>query len=134
HFETNISVADKTFKLSTHRFPNVAPTPGYRHLKSFAQDPLPRWLFRLGKSSFERTIGLCRGKNALVMRYHWMGRTPARLSLMPLMPLRPVEHLAREHGGMVQRVTLRPAEVEVQPLRALPPITFGHRGVFMGSP
>jgi predicted glycogen debranching enzyme len=40
----------------------------------------------------------------------------------------------REHGAMVQRVLLRPNEVEVQPMAHLPPIIFGHRGVFVGSP
>ncbi len=134
HAETQVTAGDRTYKLSTHQFPGVAPTPGYRQLKTFAQDPLPRWSYLLGKSKLERTIALARGRNALVMRYRWFGRTPARMHLMPLMPLRPVEHLALEHGGMKQRVTRRNGEVEIQPVPALPPITFGHRGVFMGSP
>jgi predicted glycogen debranching enzyme len=134
HAETTVTVADKAYKLATHQFPNVAPTLGYRNLRTFAQDPLPRWIYRLGKSLLERTLALARGENTLILRYRWLGKTPARLSLMPLMPLRPLEHLAREHGGMLQRVTLRPGEVEIQPLSALPSVTFGHRGVFMGSP
>lgn len=134
HAETTVTVADRTYKLATHQFPGVAPTLGYRHLKTFAQDPLPRWTYRLGKGTLERTIALARGKNAVVLRYHWAGKSTVRMSLMPLMPLRPLEHLAREHGGMKQKVTLRPNEVEIQPVMALPPITFAHRGVFMGSP
>ena len=134
HAETTVTVADKAYKLATHQFPNVAPTLGYRNLRAFTQDPLPRWTYRLGKGILERTLALARGENTLVLRYRWLGRTPARLSLMPLLPLRPVEHLAQEHGGMVQRVTLRSSEVEIQPVPTLPPITFAHRGVFMGSP
>ncbi|MBK8995560.1 MAG: glycogen debranching enzyme N-terminal domain-containing protein [Myxococcales bacterium] len=134
HAETTVTVADRTFKLATHQFPGVAPTLGYRNLRTFAQDPLPRWLYRLGKGTLERTVALARGKNAVVLRYHWSGGSPARMSLMPLMPLRPLEHLSREHGGMKQKVTLRANEVEVQPIVTLPPIVFGHRGVFMGSP
>jgi len=134
HAETTVTVADKSYKLATHQFPGVAPTLGYRNLRTFAQDPLPRWTYRLGKGLLERTLALARGKNAVVLRYHWFGRSPARMSLMPLMPLRAMELLAREHGGMKQKVTLRPNEVEVQPVPALPPIVFSHRGVFMGSP
>lgn len=134
HAETTVTTGDRSYKLSTHQFPGVAPTLGYRNLKTFAQDPLPRWSYRLGKGTLERTIALARGRNAVVLRYHWTGRSPARMSLMPLMPLRPLEHLAREHGGMKQKVTLRPNEVEIQPVLAMPPIVFGHRGVFMGSP
>jgi predicted glycogen debranching enzyme len=134
HAETTVTVADRTFKLATHRFPGVAPTLGYRNLKSFAQDPLPRWTYRLGKGELERTLALVRGMNAVVLRYVWRGRAAARMSLMPLMPLRPIEQLCREHGGMRQKVTLRSNAVEVRPVASLPPIVFGHRGVFMGSP
>jgi len=134
HAETTVTVAEKAYKLSTHQFPNVAPTLGYRNLRTFAQDPLPRWSYRLGKWTFERTLALARGKNCVVIRYQWSGKSPARMSLMPLMPLRPVEHLMQEHGGMKQKVTLRSGAVEIQPVPQLPPIVFAHRGVFMGSP
>jgi predicted glycogen debranching enzyme len=134
HADTSVTTDNKNYRLSTHRFPGVAPTPGYRYLRTFAQDPLPRWTYRLGKSLLERTVALIPGMNAMVLRYAWNGPKGATLSTMPLMPLRPVGELAKEHGGMVQRVTLRPGEVEVQPLPNMPPIVFGHTGVFMGSP
>ncbi|MCA9596892.1 MAG: glycogen debranching enzyme family protein [Myxococcales bacterium] len=134
HAETSVSVGDRNYRLSTHQFPNVAPTPGYRLLAQFSQDPLPRWRYRLGKAWFERSLCLVRGRNAAVMRYQWHGFHPARLSVMPLMPLRRQDRLAREHGGIVQRVTLRPGQVEVRPVNELPPIVFAHAGMFMGSP
>jgi predicted glycogen debranching enzyme len=134
HAETTVTVPGRVFKLSTHQFPGVAPTLGYRNLKTFAQDPLPRWSYRLGKGVLERTLALARGTNAVVLRYRWLGNSAARISLMPLMPMRRVERLAREHGGMKQKVTLRPNAVEVQPVLSIPPIVFSHRGVFMGSP
>ena len=134
HAETTIFVGSRTYRLSTHQFPEMAPTPGYRLLADFAQDPLPRWRFRLGKSWFERSLCLARGANALVLRYTWRGKAPARLSVMPLMPLRPAGELTREHGGMVQRVTLRPGEVEMKPAPRLPAVHFAHSGIFVGSP
>jgi len=137
HAETNVTVDEdrrRVYRLATHQFPNVAPTPGYRLLQSFAQDPVPRWTFRLGAHTLERTMCLARGKNALIMGYTWRGRVPARVSLRPLMPLRPVEGLMVEHGAMNQVVLLRGGSVEVQPVPELPPIAFRHDGVFMGSP
>ena len=134
HAETSVDVGDRTYRLSTHRFPEVAPTPGYRLLTEFAQDPIPRWVYKLGKATLERRVCLVRGENAVVVAYTWSGKKPARLSVMPLMPLRPADTLAREHGAMVQTVVLRPGEVEIQPHPRLPPITFGHSGMFMGSP
>ncbi|HEY3252955.1 MAG TPA: glycogen debranching enzyme N-terminal domain-containing protein, partial [Polyangiaceae bacterium] len=137
HAETNVTVDDdrrRVYRLATHQFPNVAPTPGYRLLQSFAQDPLPRWVFRLGAHTLERTMCLARGKNAMIIGYTWRGRVPARVSMRPLMPLRPVEGLMVEHGAMNQVVLLRGGSVEVQPISELPPIAFKHEGVFMGSP
>ena len=136
HAETNISVDDerRVYRLATHQFPNVAPTPGYRLLQSYSQDPLPRWVFRLGAHTLERTMCLARGRNAMIIGYTWRGRVPARLSMRPLMPLRPVEKLMVEHGAMNQVVLLRGGSVVVQPIAELPPIAFKHDGVFMGSP
>jgi predicted glycogen debranching enzyme len=134
HAESSVTVGDRTYKLSTHQFPGVAPTHGYRLLSEFCQDPIPRWIFKLGKSVFERTLCLVRGENSVILGYTWKGRGTARLSVMPLLPLRPLHELAREHGAMAQTVVLRPGAVEIRPLPKLPPIIFGHPGVFMGSP
>ena len=136
HAETTVHVeADKrTYRLATHQFPNVAPTLGYRLIEYFAVDPIPRWMFRLGGHTLERTLCLARGKNAVVLSYTWYGKTPCSIAIRPLMPLRPVQGLMTEHGGMRQVVTLRPGAVELQPVAALPAIHFLHEGVFMGSP
>lgn len=124
----------RSYRLATHQFPEVAPTPGYRNLLSFAQDPIPRWVFRCGNGTLERTLCLVRGENAVVMGYTWSGVGPARISLRPLMPLRPVDSLMHEHGAMEQLVALRPGAVGLRPVERLPPIFFAHEGMFMGGP
>lgn len=134
HAEASVEAGGHTYRLATHQFPNVAPTPGYRLLQTFAQDPLPRWVYKLKRGTLERTLCLVRGQNAAVMSFTWQGRGAARLTVKPLMPLRPLHALMTEHGGMLQRATMRQGEVEIQPLPHLPPINFRHAGVFVGSP
>ncbi len=134
HAESTLRVAGRSYRLATHQFPEIAPTPGYRFIESFAMDPLPRWVCRLGKGTLERTISLARGENAVVLAYTWSAKLPAQLTVRPLMPLRPADELMKEHGGMMQTVTLRPGEVEVRPVASLPALNFSHGGVFMGSP
>jgi predicted glycogen debranching enzyme len=134
HTETNVTVGDRSYRLAVQQSPDAAPTPGYRYLETFDQDPIPRWTYRLGKGRLERTLCLVRGKNAMIASYTWMGREPAHLHLRPLMPMRRIHTLTREHGGMVQRVRLQPGLVDVQPLSNLPHVLFGHGGVFLGSP
>jgi predicted glycogen debranching enzyme len=136
HTETSITPESdrRTYRLSTHQFPGLAPTPGYRNLLAFAIDPLPRWVFRVGHQQLERWFFLARGRNAWVAAYLWKGRSPARLQIRPLMPLRPVDRLVSEHGGMMQVISMKAGAVEMRPVTALPPVVFGHEGMFMGSP
>lgn len=134
HAETVLEVGRRAYKLSTHQFPDVAPTPGFRLLESFAQDPLPRWVFRIGKHRLVRRLCLARGRNMLVVSYTWHGRSPVKLTVKPLLPMRAIHDLRNEHGGFIQKVNLRPRTVTIQPVRDLPPVVFGHDGLFMGSP
>ncbi|MCC6216509.1 MAG: glycogen debranching enzyme family protein [Polyangiaceae bacterium] len=134
HAEVSIEVGGRAHRISTHRFPGMAPTPGYRLLQWFAQDPIPRWVYRIGKAQFERKVALVRGRNALVVSHTWFGRAGARLTVRPLLSLRPVRGILHEHGYMVQGVSLRQGEVSLRPVPGVPELCFRHGGVFIGSP
>lgn len=134
HTETVVEVGKRHYKLATHQFPEIAPTPGYRLLESFSQDPIPRWIYRLGKHRLERRLCLARGANVLIACYTWYGKSAVRLSMKPLLSMRPIHELCSEHGGIVQKVSVRKGAVTLQPIRELPPVSFGHPGMFMGSP
>jgi predicted glycogen debranching enzyme len=134
HLEMSLEVGGRIHSLSTHQFPNMAPTLGYRGLEAFTQDPIPRWVYRVGSGTIERTVSLVHNRQAVVIALTWSGKEEACLSMRPLMPMRRSDDLCHEHGGMLQKVTLRSGEVEVQPLVHLPSVRFGHDGVFMGFP
>lgn len=134
HAETSVRVGRRVYRLSTHRFPGLAPTPGYRHLVRFIQDPLPRWIYAIGRNELERRLCLERGRNTLVLEYTWRGKRRVGLQLRPLMSLRKTAELIREHGGMAQRVSMRRGRVTIQPVFDLPPVSFRHPGMFLGSP
>lgn len=132
--DTVVSVGQRIYRLATHQFPGVAATPGYRLLESFAQDPIPRWTFRLGRAVLECRLCLARGENVTILSYCWQGQRRARVSVKPLFAMRPMHDVIHEHGGMIQTVSMRHGEVEIQPIPELPSVVFGHSGVFMGSP
>jgi glycogen debranching enzyme len=152
------------WELAKHQFPRVDPEASPFYLERFDQDPLPRWTYAVAGGSLTVTLALVRGENALVLRYAWDGPRPVELSLRPLIAARGFQQLQREHGGMVQRVELRPApdgasgrnserrpdlpppsapglggpkppgEMRVQPRKELPRICFRYEGTFVGSP
>ncbi|MCC6556181.1 MAG: glycogen debranching enzyme family protein, partial [Polyangiaceae bacterium] len=130
------------WELARHQFPGVDPESGPLYLARFDQDPLPRFTYDVAGGTFEVTLGLVRGENALVLRYAWRGPHPVMVTLRPLLAVRHIHQLLRENGGMSQRVELRPGEpgerpageVRVQPSRALPRVCFRYQGTFVGSP
>lgn len=134
HVDATLRVDGEVSSLGTHQFPGVPPTGGYRLLWHFAQDPVPRWVYRIGGEEFEHTLCLARGANVAVLRYVWNGTRPLILELRPLLALRPFHSLVHEHGAMVQQVELRQNEVTVRPVPSLPRVVFRHRGIFVGSP
>jgi len=134
HVDASLEVGNMRFDLETHQFPSVAPTGGFKHLARYDQDPLPRWTFNLPTGTFEQTIGLVRGQNAVVLRHVWKGPLPVQLRLRPLLAMRPFHTLVREHGSMIQSVELRQGEVRARPVLSLPRVVFGHDATFIGSP
>ena len=134
HAETTVLVGERSYRLTVHQSPDGAPTPGYRFLESYDQDPIPRWTYRLGRARLEHTIAFVRGRNAIVCGYTWHGGSAVSMVLRPLLPMRRIHALSVEHGSMVQRVKMQPGSVAIRPVAALPSVVFGHDGVFVGSP
>ncbi len=134
HAEMELQIGPRSHRLAAHRFPGVAPMPGYRMLEEFSQAPLPTWRFALGRASLTRSMSLVRGQNAAVFSFTLSGEARARLRVRPLHPLRPMHDLTSEHGGMRQAVRMRRHHVEIRPLLSLPAIHFLHLGLFVGTP
>ncbi len=134
HLDVTLQLGESSISLATHRFPGIEPTRGYERLASFAQDPLPRWVFRGPGWELERVLGLVRGASAVVLRHAWRGARPVVLEARPLLAMRPASELTREHGGFVHSARLHANDVVVHPVRALPPVVFRHEGRFVGSP
>jgi len=134
HMDAVLELEGARYELATHQFPSVPPTGGYRWLARFDQDPLPRWTWAFGDARLEQTCALVRGKNAVILKYTWHGKSQLQLSLRPLLAMRPFHALMREHGSMIHSVELRQGEVRVRPVPSLPRVVFGHAGTFIGSP
>ncbi|UQA58066.1 amylo-alpha-1,6-glucosidase [Polyangium aurulentum] len=122
------------WELAKHQFPGIDPEKGPFYLSRFDQDPLPRWTYAVAGGELEVLLSLVRGENAAVLRYTWRGPQPVMLTLRPLLAMRHVHGLMREHGAAEQRVELRAGEMRVKPMRGLPRLCFRYEGTFVGSP
>lgn len=140
HVDVTVSVPPKPgtpreiWDLAKHQFPGIDPERGAFWLDRFDQDPLPRFTYAVAGGELEVALALVRGENAAVLRYTWRGPQPVVLTLRPLLAMRHMHALMREHGAMEQRVELRAGEMRVRPMKVLPRLCFKFEGTFVGSP
>lgn len=140
HVDVTVTVPPKpgtprgVWDLAKHQFPNLDPDRGSFYLERFDQDPLPRWTYGVAGGELEVLLALVPGENAAVLRYSWRGPQPVICTLRPLLAMRHMHEIMREHGAAEQRVELRAGEMRVRPMRALPRLCFKFEGTFVGSP
>ncbi|HRI68184.1 MAG TPA: amylo-alpha-1,6-glucosidase [Polyangium sp.] len=140
HVDVTVTVPAKPgtprsiWDLAKHQFPNIDPDRGSFHLQRFDQDPLPRWTYAVAGGELEVLLALVPGENAVVLRYSFRGPQPVVCTLRPLLAMRHINEVMREHGAAEQRVELRAGEMRVRPMRALPRLCFKFEGTFVGSP
>lgn len=140
HVDVTVTVPAKpgtprgVWDLAKHQFPNIDPDRGSFYLERFDQDPLPRWTYGVAGGELEVLLALVPGENAAVLRYTFRGPQPVICNLRPLLAMRHMHEIMREHGAAEQRVELRAGEMRVRPMRALPRLCFKYEGTFVGSP
>jgi predicted glycogen debranching enzyme len=69
--------------LSNHQYPGTIHPQGFRHLREFAQDPLPRFSFQAGDARVKKTVFMLHKENTTVVLYRVSGAS----GVMRVIPL-----------------------------------------------
>jgi len=67
--DEDITVGDKTYKLSTSQYWDAIEPTGYQHLKGFSLNPNPTFVYEVPGARIEKTIFMPRYTNAVVIGY-----------------------------------------------------------------
>ena len=67
--EETLQLDNQRYLLHAHQYHGIVTPKGYEHLEEFEYYPAPRWLYRIGETSFTREIFLIESKPALLVRY-----------------------------------------------------------------
>ena len=59
--------------LANHQYPGVIHPQGFRHLREFSLDPLPRFCYHVGEIEIEKTVFMIHGENTTVVNYRAKG-------------------------------------------------------------
>ena len=121
--EDSLAVGGEEFFFTRHRYPGVLFPPGPSILREFILDICPRFSYRTGALSLQKSVLLTRGTGILLVRYD-LEKSPAGglLRLKPFLAYRGYHDLAQENphiNGRTERIT---NGFTIAPYAGMPPL------------
>ncbi|MCB9907395.1 MAG: glycogen debranching enzyme family protein [Planctomycetes bacterium] len=117
---------NRSFPLSTGRYPGIYAPEGYQSIASFELDPYPTWHYQIGEVEVQREILAVWGQHTVLVRWTRKGGPAGlRLRLRPLLAFRRSHDLTHENVALDPRATRLPQGLVVRPYPALPAATMG---------
>jgi len=86
--EERLLKGEEVFPLSTNSYPNAIHPDGYRFLKAFSRNPVPKATFQTGPYMLEKSVFMVAGSNTTVVEYANEGNFSMELELTPLFVFR----------------------------------------------
>ena len=132
--EETLAVREVEYDLSCNQYPGTIHPRGYQHLREFRLDPFPTFVYEVpggGGTRLEKTVGMCRGRNSVVVRYRSIeGPETVGLIVRPLVNCRDYHHLTRQNATFNTEATISEAKdvVTVQPFSGVPALHISFPG------
>lgn len=119
--EETLIVRGKRIDLSTNEYVGAIYPQGYRYLKEFSIDPLPKWVFEVDGIILEKTIFMCHGENTTCVVYEISSNgairtTEALLELKPIVAIRSHHSLISENQEQTIEIEVGPTTLRVERL------------------
>ncbi len=111
--EETLIIRGKRIELSTNEYAGAIHPEGYRYLKEFAIDPLPRWIFKIDGITLEKTLFMCHGQNTTCVTYEIRSSGETRTSEV-LLEIKPLTAI-RSHHSLISQNEEQTIEIEVGP-------------------
>lgn len=119
--------AGQRLELSTNSFPGAVHPNGWQRLSGFSRSPHPRWRYSLQRGSFERSVLMPRGDDAVLLRFCLSAdATPCLLELAPLLAFRGLHRLTHENFAFRSRVFAEGRRHKISPYAGMPDLYFEH--------
>ena len=94
--EEEVILKDKTFQLSTNKYPGVVYPEGYKNQIKFELNPFPQFTFNAKDVKVKKTIFMTFGKNVVVIKYEFENvKEPFVFRIYPLINYRSIYSLTK---------------------------------------
>ncbi|MGI9056279.1 MAG: amylo-alpha-1,6-glucosidase [Pyrinomonadaceae bacterium] len=133
-FEETLTIDDKSFELSSNKYPNAIDPEGFQYLKSFCLDPFPVWIYEIEGIEIEKKIFMPDGENTTVCQWNlkvqsskFKVQSPnVSLELKPLFSFVDYHSLQHETGEINMNYQTEETLVSIKPFEGLPEIFLCH--------
>jgi predicted glycogen debranching enzyme len=96
--DESVVCGNATFDLGVHKYPDIYSPKGYKYLRDFVTEPIPKSTFRLGDVVLTKEKLLVEHENRTLVRYILQeAKEPVKLRLRPFLAFRNVHQLIREN-------------------------------------
>jgi len=127
--EETLRIGDLEVPLSVNQYPDSTSPEGDVHLRTFAWEPFPSFVYEAEGVRLRKTLFLVHGEGTLVVTYTLEAApagVPVRLDVRPLLAFRDYHSLGHESGAFRQEVERGEGRLTVRPFEGLPALTFAH--------
>jgi len=113
--DEEVAVGSNTYPLGTNEFHDTVYPQGHVHLKAFALDPFPRYVYTVQEIEVQKTVFMPKDKNAVAVKYKVLnqGMAEAKIRVYPLLTCRhfhtvidkrknPLSFNQRQNGGTME--------------------------------
>jgi len=99
--DETVVAGDATFDLGVHKYPDTYSPKGYKYLRDFVAQPVPKSTFRLGDVVLTKEKQLVDHENRTLVRYVLEeAKEPVKLRLRPFLAFRNVHKLAKANENV----------------------------------
>lgn len=126
-FEEEVVLDGTAYPLSSNEYPNAIHPLGYKNLDAFELDLCPKFIYRVGNTTVEKTLMMVYGDNATLIRYTFTGPEKKKmLNLRPLIGYRGYHELTHRNAAIIPRPLKNNGHLTYMPYKELPPVYFYH--------
>lgn len=133
-FEETLTIDDKTFQLSSNKYPNSIDPDGFKYIKSFRLDPFPVWIYEVEGIEIEKKIFMIHGENTTVCQWKILDKSQianqkSKIELKPLFSFVDYHSLQHETSDIDLNYKSEENSVSIKPLKNLPEIFLNHNAL-----
>ena len=119
--DASIALGERTFKLSTNKYPGVFHPTGHKFIEAFTAEYHSTIQWRIGDIRLSRSVMMPKGESSVLICWDYEeGTQPLELSIAPWVAYRSVHDLQHENLGVQAKAFPNEYGITIEPYAGMP--------------